>query len=65
MKKTWRVSAFCMAAVMLGGSFAFPAAAADDVAAQIKAASGEMYSVNTKDMKFKALSTGYSSLFGE
>lgn len=54
MKKTWRVSAFCMAAVMLGGSFAFPAAAADDVAAQIKAASGEMYSVNTKSLGYTA-----------
>ncbi len=54
MKKTWRVSAFCMAAVMLGGSFALPAAAADDVAAQIKAASGEMYSVNVKALGFTA-----------
>ena len=54
MKKTWRISAFCMAAVMFGGSFALPAAAADDVAGQIKAASGEMYSVNTKALGFTA-----------
>ena len=54
MKKTWRISAFCMAAVMFGGSFALPAAAADDVAAQIKAASGEMYSVNTKALGYTA-----------
>lgn len=54
MRKTRRLTAFLCAAAVIGSGLTVPAAAADDVAAQIAAASGKKYSVDTKALGFMA-----------